>query len=290
MENDRPEPKAKQPQNELEQGSADERLAKMKHDFRWPKPSEQAIASALQAIQRLGVDGAFGSDGPSAMTARSMGVCPKCGAENAGLNRFCGFCGAQFDKAARTLPKEPSAEDGQHVIHHHHHHHYFPGKAAGSLETAFTGVTGEAAVLHNFPLQPAIGAAPPEAAVRKLAQDWAMYCNSKRVEELVGLYLPDAIVLRPNVEPARGQTAIRQLLRTALESGLGDVELDGSESAVLGEMACLTGRNRMLFPVATGQRQERTGKYLLVARREGSEWKILADSWSVDATGGRSAA
>jgi ketosteroid isomerase-like protein len=60
------------------------------------------------------------------------------------------------------------------------------------------------------------------------------------------------------------------------------VDLKGADTGVLGEIACLTGRCRMLAPVAAGKRQEQTGKYLMVARREHGEWKILADAWSMD--------
>jgi ketosteroid isomerase-like protein len=121
-----------------------------------------------------------------------------------------------------------------------------------------------------------------ESALRKLVEDWAVYCNSRRLEDLVALYSRDAIVLRPNTAPARGSAAIRQLLSEALGAGLGDVELNVADTGVLAEIACLTGRCRMLAPVAAGKRQEQTGKYLLVARRERGEWKILADAWSID--------
>jgi ketosteroid isomerase-like protein len=96
------------------------------------------------------------------------------------------------------------------------------------------------------------------------------------------LYSSDAIVLRANLAPAHGRTAIRQLLQAALQAGLGDVELEPADAGVLGDIACLTGKSRMLVPTAPGKRHEETGKFLIVARRESGDWKILADSWCID--------
>jgi ketosteroid isomerase-like protein len=60
------------------------------------------------------------------------------------------------------------------------------------------------------------------------------------------------------------------------------VELDPADAGVVGDIACLTGKSRMLVPTAPGKRHEETGKFLIVARRESGDWKILADSWCID--------
>jgi ketosteroid isomerase-like protein len=109
-----------------------------------------------------------------------------------------------------------------------------------------------------------------------------MAYNSKRLDEVASLYSNDAIVLRPNTLPVRGRAGVREHLSGSMQSGLGDMQVDCTDVGVLGEIACLSGRNRMLMPVAAGNRQERTGKFLVVARREGTEWKILADVWCMD--------
>jgi ketosteroid isomerase-like protein len=262
--------------------AVDEFFVKINHDFRRPKPSEQAVASALNTIQRLGVDARLNYTGTNESAG---GGCPKCGASNSGLNRFCGYCGALLDppeRAASTSERAQNSPDGgQHVYHHHYHHHYLDGSWSGeNPEVESKGVTPKTPTSPILPAPPAAGSA--ESALRKLVEDWAVYCNSRRLEDLVALYSRDAIVLRPNIAPARGSAAIREFLGAALGAGLGDVELNGADTGVLGEIACLTGRCRMLAPVAAGKRQEQTGKYLMVARREHGEWKILADAWSMD--------
>ena len=113
-------------------------------------------------------------------------------------------------------------------------------------------------------------------------QTWSRCFNSKRLDELVELYSSDSIVLRPNSVPAHGQDAVRQLFETALEAGLGDVQLDCADIGIVDDFACLTGRSKMLVPTGPAKRREETGKYLIVVRREGREWKIVADSWCMD--------
>ena len=121
-----------------------------------------------------------------------------------------------------------------------------------------------------------------EAAVRKLTQDWALACNNKQLDDLVDLYGPDAIVLRPNVPPLRGTAAIREFFFAALDAGLGDVEMDPLRVEVFGDLAYEAGRCQMLVPFTMGKRREERGKYLLTLARQSGDWKILADCWSSD--------
>ena len=299
----------------LPNSAADDFFSKMNRDFRRPKPSEEAVAAALHAIQTLAGDAAehevesAPADGflEEDSTTRIAGAtCPKCGAGNSGSNRFCGSCGASLARRPKPAAHAPSTHatstnapadaphrepppreqphgDSPHEQHiHHHHHHYFPGSSGGptakppAFNPANTTLTGELAAPKL------IGTAAAEAAVQKLMVNWTLFCNSKRLDDLLSLYSPDAIVLRSNVAPAHGHPAIRQLLKGALEAGLGDVELQPADAGVLGDIACLTGTSRMLVPTAPGKRHEETGKFLIVARRESAAWKILADSWCID--------
>ena len=59
--------------------------------------------------------------------------------------------------------------------------------------------------------------------------------------------------------------------------------MDCADIGIVGDFACLTGRSKMLVPTAPAKRHEQTGKYLIVARRENGQWKIVADSWCMDA-------
>jgi len=294
----------------LPNSAADDFFVKMNRDFRRPKPSQEAVAAALQAIQTLAgdaaeneaestfTDSAFAdptgdraADRREDLHSETTGErCPKCRAVNSSSNRFCGFCGSSLlrrekpiaapvaslrEQPVRDHQAPPQARE-QHV--HHHHHHYFPESlsvARHSFGEMKTALRGELAA-------PATDEAAAEAAIQKLVTDWTLCCNSRRLDDLVALYSADAIVLRANLAPAHGRTAIHQLLQAALQAGLGDVELEPADAGVLGDIACLTGKSRMLVPTAPGKRHEETGKFLIVARRESGGWKILADSWCID--------
>jgi ketosteroid isomerase-like protein len=164
----------------------------------------------------------------------------------------------------------------QHVYHHHHHYHHFPEGTTSEGETA-----PEVPLSASPGLEPA-DVASAEAALRKLMQRWTMAYNAKRLDDATSLYSNEAIVLRPSMLPVRGRPGVREHLSAAIQSGVGDMQLDCTDIGVLGEIACLSGRNRMLMPVGTANRQERTGKFFVVARREGTDWKILADVWCMD--------
>jgi len=266
----------------------DEFFSKMNADLRRPKPSQEAVAVALQAIQSLAADAALkesdlseAGEGPGLEPAGPQAgpECPKCGRVNSGTNRFCGFCGAPLDKAGIGLaPGKASSPSPleQHVYHHHHHYHHFSESASESTESAPLP-----AATPSSGLEPA-DVATAEAALRRLMQRWTMAYNAKRLDEVTSLYSNEAIVLRPSMLPVRGRAGVREHLSSAIQSGLGDMQLDCTDIGVLGEIACLSGRNRMLMPVGAANRQERTGKFFVVARREGADWKIIGDVWCVD--------
>jgi uncharacterized protein (TIGR02246 family) len=305
----KPSPNNTSPENAggdpLPNSAADDFFVKMNRDFRRPKPSEEAVAAALHAIQTLAGDAVVEQDDVAAEDSsedfehRDAGAsCPKCAAVNSGSNRFCGYCGTPMIRSEKTgaqVPlralfgeqaiREPRTHDQtlreqqlreQHV--HHHHHHYFPESV---LKQSLAG-EANAPLTGELAAPPLTATAAAEAAIQKLVRDWTLCCNSRRLDDLLALYSPDAIVLRANVAPAHGRAAIRELLQAALQAGLGDVELQPADAGVLGDIACLTGISRMLVPTAPGKRHEETGKFLIVARRENGDWKILADSWCID--------
>ena len=124
-----------------------------------------------------------------------------------------------------------------------------------------------------------------ETAVRRITHEWAMACNTKHLDDLLDLYLADALVLRSNYPPVRGAAAIREFFFGALDAGLGEIELEPLRVEVIGDLAYEAGRCKALVPGATGKRREERGKYLWVcARQSGGEWKLAADCWSSDLT------
>jgi ketosteroid isomerase-like protein len=279
--------------------AVDDFFRRLKQDLRHPKPGNEAIAAALQAVQRLTTQVDADASTGALAEAAEFRTCLSCGSQNPAENRFCAICGVpqqdapplapaplapEVATAAGPSPVAPAA--GQHHYHHHYHHHYFASAEGGvSLGGSEQRAPISAPAVRDVRPRTQLGAASlnrAESAVRKLTQDWAQSCNGKQLDDLVGLYAVDAIVLRPNVPPVRGTAAIREFFFSLLDAGFGDVEMEPLRTEVFGDIAYDAGRCKMLVPFTMGKRREERGKYLLTLARQAGDWKILADSWSSD--------
>jgi ketosteroid isomerase-like protein len=267
-----------------------------------PKLGPDQKAAFLKAIQQLSLEQSaeesVNVNPETESTARQN--CPSCGTANRKENNFCASCGATLLKSPRQsevvtpTPKTIHASEpsGDHHYHHHYHHHYFSGDGVdfgGSSDMRVgSGAVGRDVVRVRAPLGgPSVSRA--EAALRKTTQDWALACNTKQLDDLVELYVPDALVQRPNVPAVRGTAAIREFFFGVLEAGMSEVELDPQRTELLGDFGYEAGRCKSLVPIAMGKRREERGKYLiLLSRQPNGEWRIVADSWSSDLSLGAS--
>jgi ketosteroid isomerase-like protein len=277
--------------------SVDEFFTRLQSDMRHPLPSQQAIAEALQTMQRLAAEAA--GDAPADSSARTRATptvpCEACGHLNRPGSQFCGMCGvpltmnAPGNKPSDASPGSAGSSEaaslpaGQHHYHHHYHHHYL---APGQEGIAGLPATAPAASVPAAKLRAPGGAqtmSRVEAAVRKVMQDWVQAANMRQLDDLISTYASDALVLRPNHAAVRGSAAIREFFFTALDAGLGEIEIEPQRVDVIADVAYEAGRCKMLVPVAVGKRREERGKYLAVlARQSNGEWKIVCDCWSTD--------
>jgi ketosteroid isomerase-like protein len=283
------------------------------------------IAAALEAAQRLAAetdaeDAAsdlahdLNAHDRTAPNHPSSGeLCRVCGYRNRGSNRFCGMCGAAVqgargpeagfdsyqergphDMALRPNPflepepePRPASRNGApetHHYHHHYHHHYFPGGQEGMAPRS--GGDSAREIEKQRPTAALRGdMSRAEAAVRRITQEWVLACNTRHLDDLLDLYVADALVLRSNYPPVRGAAAVREFFFGALDAGLGEVEVEPLRVEIVGDLAYEAGRCKALVPSATGKRREERGKYLWVcARQSNGEWKLAADCWSSDLT------
>jgi uncharacterized protein (TIGR02246 family) len=297
-------PASNEPNSELAQNPAvDEFFDRLKYDMRHPKPGQEAIGAALEAIHRLAQEMDAENSAPSTDYDDSgrPNTCMACGAANPEINKFCATCGVlllrvpaepgniQAETTRVQLPAQSLAlttPPGQHHYHHHYHHHYFPQPGEASEPAAAPRESVPGAVARDGGKIRATLNAPSssraETAVRKLTQDWALACNTKQLDDVVSLYAADAVVLRSNLLPMRGTAAIREYFYSAMDSGFGEVEMEPLRLELFGDVAYEVGRCKMLVPVAMGKRREERGKYLIISVRQQGEWKVVADCWSSD--------
>jgi ketosteroid isomerase-like protein len=261
-----------------------------------PKQVAQSKAGVLRAMRHFALEQSVEESVKVTSESENAGrqTCPACGSPNRQGNSFCANCGVPLQKApeqAEVAPSDPkpmAEAPGDHHYHHHYHHHYFSG--GGGIEPAATpdaraaggGSAGRDIARARAPLGGA-SLSRAEIALRKTSQDWAMACNTKQLDDLVDLYVPDATVLRPNVPAVRGAAAIREFFFGLLDAGMSEVEMDPQRAELFGDYGYETGRCKSLVPSAAGKRREERGKYLVLLNRQANgDWKILADSWSSD--------
>jgi ketosteroid isomerase-like protein len=189
-------------------------------------------------------------------------------------------------QAERPSVSHRGAVTGEtHHYHHHYHHHYFPAGQEGGVVRSAAELPRETEKLRSSAALRGESMSRAEAAVRRISLDWVLACNTKHLDDLLELYIADAIVLRSNYPPVRGAAAIREFFFGALDAGLGEVEVDPIRVEVAGDMAYEAGRCKALVPGAAGKRREERGKYLWVfARQSNGEWKLASDCWSSDLT------
>ncbi len=292
-------------------------------EMRRPKPNQEAIAAALQAMQRLTMEADSETAAEDATLGTASGphnACHVCGHHNREGNKFCGMCGLPLgtepptpsDPAAPALKSptldnfeeflaqaplptkeasevhpSPGAPPGTHHYHHHYHHHYF--QSGHAAEPASRSLAPESAREADRMRVAAAAKGEPmsrsEAAVRRLTQEWVLACNTRQLDELMELYAPDALVLRSNLPPIRGAIAVREFFFASLEAGLGEVSVEPMRVEVLGDLAHEVGRYSALVPGTAGKRREERGKYLWVfAKQPGGDWRLVSECWSSDLT------
>ena len=310
------------PATELPGGSGlDDAYEKLQSEIRRARPNPDAMTAALEAVQRLAAeaDAEYGAvSAANEIGGEAAGyLCRACGYRNRGGNKFCGMCGQAVEFATEAEggfsreedamaserfagrrpqyeheEREPQAGERHssggaetHHYHHHYHHHYFPAGHEGGVARHAVDPVRDIEKLRGSAVLRGESMSRAEAAVRRITQDWVLACNTKHLDDLLELYIADALVLRSNYPPVRGAAAVREFFFGALDAGLGEVEVDPIRVEVVGDMAYEAGRCKALVPGSTGKRREERGKYLWVfARQSNGEWKLASDCWSSDLT------
>jgi uncharacterized protein (TIGR02246 family) len=98
-----------------------------------------------------------------------------------------------------------------------------------------------------------------------------------KAADIAALYAADAIALPPNSDVVRGQQAIQKYWQGTLDSGVKEIALTTTDLEVTGDMAVETGTATVKD--AAGKVLDR-GKYLVVWKQAGGQWKLYRDIWN----------
>jgi uncharacterized protein (TIGR02246 family) len=94
---------------------------------------------------------------------------------------------------------------------------------------------------------------------------------------IAAVYSSDARVLPPGGDPVAGRPAIEAFWRSVLDLGIKAARLETEELEVHGDRAIEVGRYTL--EGEAGRPLDR-GKYLVVWRQEGNDWRLYRDIWN----------
>jgi uncharacterized protein (TIGR02246 family) len=123
------------------------------------------------------------------------------------------------------------------------------------------------------------GQVKTDPALNKLAAEWAAAFNAKDAAKIASLYADDAVLMPPNLPMVKGRANIEAHFKGEIQQGVTNLQLRPLESAISGSQAFEAGTSTVTVP--GGQTEQ--GKYLVVLKRVGNDWKIAYDIYNSDA-------
>ncbi len=123
-------------------------------------------------------------------------------------------------------------------------------------------------------------AAQDKATIEKLNDAFEAAFNKGDFAAIGQFYTEDAYLLPPGSEMVKGRTNIQAFWTSAGEA-MSDFKLTTLDVKPLGSDAA---REVGTFSLMTKgqQRQQMTGKYVVVWQKVGSDWKLATDIWNSD--------
>jgi uncharacterized protein (TIGR02246 family) len=126
-----------------------------------------------------------------------------------------------------------------------------------------------------------------EQAIRGEVDHWLQLVKSKDAAGISQLYTEDGAVMPPNAPIAKGRAAIQQTWASMMRTPSFDLTFTPEQIVVSasGDMALDRGTYRLTV-APSGKPQRDTGKYVVVWRKAGGDWKAAADIFNSDLSPG----
>ena len=129
----------------------------------------------------------------------------------------------------------------------------------------------------------AVNVGADEQAIRGQVDRWLQLVKAKDAAGIAALYAEDGAVMPPNGPIGKGRTAIQQTWASMMQTPGFDLTFVPDQIIVSssGDMALDRGTYRLAV-APNGTAQTDTGKYVVVWRKIGGEWKAAADIFNSD--------
>jgi len=128
-----------------------------------------------------------------------------------------------------------------------------------------------------------VAAAADEQAIRGQVDRWLQLVKAKDAAGIAELYAEDGAVMPPNAPIGKGRAAIQQTWASMMNTPGFSLTFN-PEQIILsssGDMALDRGTYQLSI-APSGKVQDDTGKYVVVWRKIGKEWKAAADIFNSD--------
>jgi uncharacterized protein (TIGR02246 family) len=106
--------------------------------------------------------------------------------------------------------------------------------------------------------------------------------NKGDAAAVANMYTIDARLLPPNSAMVEGRANIQNFWQGAITAGLKMVSLDPMTVEAQGNIAVEVGRYTATAPAAGGATTTDKGKYVVVWKRQGGNWKLAVDIFNSD--------
>ncbi len=128
-----------------------------------------------------------------------------------------------------------------------------------------------------------VDTAADEQAIRGQVARWLQLVKAKDAAGIAQFYAEDGAVMPPNAPIGKGRAAIEQTWASMMGTPGFDLSFTPEQIVVSssGDMALDRGTYRLTVAPA-GTPQTDTGKYLVVWRKVGGDWKAAADIFNSD--------
>ena len=135
----------------------------------------------------------------------------------------------------------------------------------------------------------AVGTAGDEQEIRAQVDQWLQLVKAKDASGIAEIYAEDGAVMPPNAPIGKGRAAIQQTWASMMRTPGFDLTFNPEQIVISssGDMALDRGTYTLTVAPA-GRTQTDTGKYVVVWRKIGGDWKAVADIFNsnLPASGG----
>jgi uncharacterized protein (TIGR02246 family) len=127
-----------------------------------------------------------------------------------------------------------------------------------------------------------------DPAIRRVADAYTAAMLAGDAAAAAAVYGDDAVEMPPGVAPIRGRAAIEQYFRGVFGScRFTEFALTHAELRASGDVAFAAGTSKATVTPLGGPPVTETGKYLVVLKRAGGEWKVAYSIHNSDAAAAR---